>query len=517
MTTVHQFGPFRLDADAKILFRGAEPVALGQRAVALLRLLLEREGAPVSKEALIEAAWPGLAIEDSNLTVQIAALRRVFAEVAGDAAWIETLPRRGYRYAGPLAAAVDSPAEADARKSPPLALPDKPSVAALPFSNFSGDPEQEYFADGMVEDIVAGLSRIKWLFVAARNSSLRYKGKAVDVKRVGRELGVRYLPQGSLRKDGNRVRISAQVIEAGTGGHIWAERYDRPLDDIFALQDEIALSVVGAIEPSLRRAEVERVKRKRPDSLDAYDLVLRAQPDAYSGMPEGATRALTLLEGALALDPTYALAHAFAAMCRHNLFLRAGLHEENRAASIRHAQAAIAHGRDDALALTFAGFSIGMDGHDHAAAFAAFEAALAVSPSSALTYILGGVILGWAGQAERAIEWGKRALRLSPFDPWAFAAFHALMLGHFHRERYEEAADAAYKAVTSNPGHSISHMLLAAPLAKLGRLEESKIAAARVLELQPAFRYGRQFSGVDCAPALAASLSEALGAAGLPE
>jgi TolB-like protein len=517
MATIHEFGPFRIDAGAEMLFRGAEPVALGQRAVALLRLFLERAGAPVSKEALIEAAWPGLAIEDSNLTVQIAALRRVFAEVAGGAAWIETLPRRGYRYVGPLVAAADPDAEADAGKSPALALPDKPSVAALPFSNLSGDPEQEYFAEGMVEDIVAGLSRIKWLFVAARNSGRLYRGNAVDVKRAGRELGVRYLLRGSLRKDGDRIRISTQLIEAETGGHLWAERYDRPLDDIFALQDEIALSVVGAIEPSLRRAEVERVKRKRTDSLDAYDLVLRAQPDVYSGMPDGATKALILLESALALDTVYALAHAFAAMCRHNLFLRAGLREEDRAASIRHAQAAIAHGQDDALALTFAGFSIGMDGHDRAAAFAAFEAALAVSPSSALTYILGGVVLGWTGQAERAIAWGERAMRLSPFDPWAFAAFHALMLGHFHRGRYEEAASAAYKAVQFNPGHSISHMLLAAPLAKLGRLEESKVAASRVLELQPAFRYSRQFSGVDCAPALAASLGEALATAGLPE
>jgi TolB-like protein len=517
MPIIRQFGPFRLDADAETLFRGAEPIALGQRAVALLRLLLERAGAPVSKDALIEGAWPGLAIEDSNLTVQIAALRRVFEDVAGGAVWIETLPRRGYRYVGPPVATAEPSAEVDSQKSPIIALPDKPSIAALPFSNLSGDPEQEYFAEGMVEDIVAGLSRIKWLFVAARNSGLPYKGKAADVKRAGRELGVRYLLQGSLRKDGNRVRISTQMIEAETGGHLWAERYDRPLDDIFALQDEIALSVVGAIEPSLRRAEVERVKRKRPGSLDAYDLVLRAQPDVYSGMPEEATKALTLLESALALEPTYALARAFAAMCHHNLFLRAGLLEENRAASIHHARAAIAYGQDDALALTFAGFSIGMDGHDHAAAFAAFEAALAVSPSSALTYILGGVILGWAGQAERAIEWGERAMRLSPFDPWAFAAFHALMLGHFQHGRYEEAAGAAYKAVQANPAHSISHLLLAAPLAKLGRLEESKAAAARVLELQPAFRYSRQFSGVDCAAALAASLGEALRAAGLPE
>ena len=506
MAKILRFGPFRLDADAAILFRGAEPIALGQRAVALLRLLLERAGAPVSKDALIEAAWPGLAIEESNLTVQVAALRKVLEEASGGAAWIETLPRRGYRYVGPAVAADDRPAGAD-----------KPSVAVLPFVNLSGDPEQDYLADGMVEDIVAGLSRIKWLFVVARASSLTYKERDLDLARAGRELGVRYLLRGSLRRDGKRVRVSAQMLEAQTGGHLWAERYDRPFDDIFALQDEIALSVVGEIEPSLRRAEVERVKRKRPDNLDAYDLVLKSQPDVYSGMPERVAKALLLLEQAFALDPTYALAHAFAAMCHHCLFLRAGLSEKSRAASLQHAQAAILHGQDDALALTFAGFSIGMDGHYHAAAFAAFDAALAVSPSSAVTYILGSVILAWAGEAERAVQWGERSLRLSPFDPWAFAAYHALMLGRFHRERYEEAANAAYKAVLSNPGHSISYMMLSAALAKLGRLEEAKAAAVRVLELQPGFRYGRQFSGVGCAPSLASSLGKALRETGLPE
>jgi TolB-like protein/tetratricopeptide (TPR) repeat protein len=517
MTTIHKFGPYRLDVDSQILFCGAEPTVLGQRAIALLRLLLERAGAPVSKDALIEAAWPGLAIQDSNLTVQIAALRRVFEEVAGGAGWIETLPRRGYRYVGPPVLADDPPAKANKQASPALALPDKPSVAVLPFPNLSGDPEQEYFADGMVEDIIAGLSRIKWLFVVARNSTFTYKGRAVDVKQVGRDLGVRYVLEGSVRKAADRVRITGQLIDATTGAHVWAARYDSKFGDIFALQDEIALSVVGAIEPSLRRAEVERVSRKRPDSLDAYDLVLRSQSDVYSGMPERVTTALPHLVSALALDPTYALAHAFTAMCHHCLFLRAGLHEENRAASIRHAEAAIVYGQDDALALTFAGFSIGMDGHDHAAAFAAFEAALAVSPSSAQTYILGSVILGWAAESERAIAWGERGMRLSPFDPWAFAAFHSLTLGYFRDGRYEEAASAAHKAVQSNPGHSISYMLLAAALAKLGRLDAAKAAAARVLELQPAFRYSRQFSGVDCAPALAAALSEALRAAGLPE
>ena len=398
-----------------------------------------------------------------------------------------------------------------------LTLPDKPSIAVLPFQNMSGDPDQQYFVDGMIDDIITCLSRIKWLFVIARNSSFTYKGRAVDVKQVGRELGVRYVLEGSARKLADRVRIIGQLVDAASGAHVWADRYDRKTDDIFALQDEIALSVVGAIEPSLRRAEVERVKRKRPDSLDAYDLVLRAQPDVDSGMPDRATTALVLLERALELEPNYASAHAFAAMCHHNRFLRAGLHEEDRATSIRHAQAAIAYGQDDALALTFAGFSIGMDAHDRRSAFTAFDAALAISPSTALTHILGSVVLSWDGQADRAIEWGERGLRLSPFDSWAFAAHGSVMLGHFQHGRYEQAANAAYKAVQSNPGHSINHVLLAASLAKLGQVDAAKAAAARVLELHPTFRYSRQFSGVDCAPALAAPLNEALRVAELPE
>ena len=401
--------------------------------------------------------------------------------------------------------------------APTLPLPDKPSIAVLPFQNMSGDPEQEYFADGMVEDIITGLSRIKWLFVIARNSTFTYKNRAIDVKQVGRELGVRYVLEGSVRRVADRVRITGQLIDAVSGAHVWAERYDRKSNDIFALQDEITLSVVGAIEPSLRLAEIERVKRKRPDSLDAYDLVLQAQPDVFSGMPDRATKALALLDRALALNSNYALAHAFAAMSYHNRFLRAGLHEQDRTASVHHAQAAMAYGQDDALALTFAGFSIGMDANDRSSAFAAFDAALALSPSSALTYYCGSAIFGWGGEAERAIEWAERGIRLSPFDPWRFAAYHALTLGNFHRGRYQEAADSAYKAVQANPGHSISRMLLAATLVKVGRLDEAKAAAAHVLELQPTFRYSKQFSGVNCAPALATSLGEALRETGLPE
>ena len=272
-TGIYQFGPFRLDPKAGILYRGADPTMLGQRAVALLRLLLEHEGVPVGKDALVQAGWGGLAVADNNLTVQIAALRRVLGDAADGGGWIETLARRGYRYIGPAVTIHGPDDQSTARAVSALALPEKPSVAVLPFANLSGDPEQDYFADGMVDDIITGLARIKWLFVIARNSTLVFKNRAVDVKQVGRDLGVRYVLEGSVRKAGDSVRVTAQMIDASTGAHVWAERFDRRSDDIFALQDEIALSAVGAIAPSVRKAEIERVKRKRPDSLDAYDLV----------------------------------------------------------------------------------------------------------------------------------------------------------------------------------------------------------------------------------------------------
>lgn len=513
---IYQFGPFRLDPAAGILYRGDEPTMLGRRAVALMRRLLEDARAPVSKDALVEAGWGQLTVADNNLTVQIAALRRVLAKEDAER-WIETIPRRGYRYVGPAVVPNIRETPAVSRAAPALALPEKPSVAVLPFSNLSGDPEQEYFADGIVDDIITGLARVKWLFVIARNSSFAYKGRIVDVKQVGRELGVRYVLEGSVRRSGGSVRVIGQMIDASTADHIWAERYDRSSADIFAIQDEIALSAVGAIAPSVRKAEIERVRRKRPESLDAYDLVLQARPDIDSGMPQQVTGALTLLERAIALEPTYALAHGNAAMCHHRLFLRAGLQEANRTASIRHARSAIIHGQDDAAALTLAGFSLGMDGHDRGAAFTALEAALAISPSSALTYILGSVILGWGGDAERAIEWSEHGMRLSPFDPWTFAAFDAQAMSHLLRGRYEDGCRAAYKSVQANPAHSITYVQLAAALAKLGRLEEARAAAARVLELQPSFRYGRQFAGVNCAPELASILGSALRDAGLPE
>ncbi|WP_232077483.1 winged helix-turn-helix domain-containing protein [Variovorax sp. PBL-E5] len=495
--------------------RGNRPTALGPRAAALLQRLLEQAGQPVSKEALIDAAWPGLVVEESNLTVQIAALRKVLGE-AGGAAWIETLPRRGYRYVGPPISLAPTAALPD--DPPALGTSDKPSVAVLPFADLCGDGEQAYFADGMVDDIVNGLSRIRWLFVIARSSTLKYRQQSVvDAMQAGRELGVRYLLLGSVRRASDRIRIACQLVEAASGVQVWSERYDRALSDVFDLQDEVAIAVVGAMEPTLRQAEARRVRRKRPDSLHAYEIVLQAQADVFSGMPEPSTRALGLLGRALALEPGYALAHAYAAMCYHNRFLRGGLDEADREASIGHARSAMANGQDDALALTFAGFSMGMDAHDRAAASAAFDAALAISPSSALTYILGSVVFGWSGQVQRAIEWGEKGLRLSPFDGWAFAAWHSIVLGQFASGRFDAAAEAATRAIQANPAHSISYMLQAAALAGLGRIDDARKAAATVMNLQPNFRYGRQFAGVDCELALAAALGVALVAAGLQE
>ena len=396
------------------------------------------------------------------------------------------------------------------------AIPDRPSIAVLPFHNLSADPEQEYFADGMVEDIITGLSRIRWLFVIARNSSFTYKGRAVDVKRVGRELGVRYVLGGSVRKFGKRVRVTAQLIEVETGVHVWAERYDRPLDNVFALQDEIALSAVGAIEPSLRDAEIARVKRKRPENLDAYDFVLRALPHLSAAMPEQARIAAPLLERALALEPGYGLAHGYLAWCLEVLFVRGGLDPEVAAAAVRHAHAAIAHGHDDATALALGAFTIALVEHDRPAAIEAFETALALSPSCGIACIFGSVAMGWSGEAERALEWGARALRISPFDRVNYSAHQALALGHFTNRRYEESANAARRAAQGNPGFSIMHMLLAASLAAQGRVAEANAAAARVLALQPNFAIERHCAGFAVPAVLAVPLVEACRAAGLP-
>lgn len=505
-----QFNDLSIDADRRELRGPHGVIHVEPQVFDLLFYFANNTNRVISKDELIERIWKGRAISDAALNSRINSVRRAIGDTGKQQAVIRTIPRRGFLFAAEVTTPRVVPGQ------PKLALPDKPSIAVLPFDNMSGDPQQEYFADGVVEDIITGLARIKWLFVIARNSSFTYKGKAVDVKWIGHELGVRYVLEGSFRKADQRVRISTQLIEAETGVHLWAERYDRRLEDIFALQDEITLSVVGAIEPNLRDAEIARVERKRPDNLDAYDLVLRAIPHVYVAMPEQASRAVPLLERALALEGDYAAAHGLLAWCHEILFMRAGFREDDRIAAIRHARAAVTHGRDDATALSTGAFVIGMVEHDRPAALDALERAQALSPSSANTLFAGCVVQAYAGNAERAMEWAKLALRVSPNDRLTYVAHNVLALGHILLGQFDEAAHAARLAVQSNPDFSVCYSLLAAALAELGQVEPAKAAARQVMALQPSFSSHEFCAGADAVPALANALTQAWRRAGLP-
>jgi len=399
-----------------------------------------------------------------------------------------------------------------------LPLPDKPSIAVLPFANMSGDPEQEYFADGMVEEIITALSRIRWLFVIARNSSFTYKGQAVDVKQVSRELGVRYVLEGSVRKGGNRLRITGQLIDALSGAHLWADRFDGELEDVFELQDKIAISVAGVIEPTLRQAEIERARRKRPDSLDAYDLYLRALPYASTPMPEDADKALALLGKAIELEPDYAAAHAIISWCHEARYLRGGMQEETRLAALHHARLAIAGGSDDAAALAVAGFVIAVCGHDYETALSAFDRSFALSGSLAFAFGFSSLVHAWKGDDAIAVEQANRAIRLSPFDPLIYLPYIALAYAHFAAGRFEEMVAAASLASQANPRFTPPLILHAAALGCLNRKEEAKAVLQRLLKLQPRLTVATAvLSARYVDPENIAALGNALRRAGLPD
>ena len=407
--------------------------------------------------------------------------------------------------------------ETDASATPPrLALPDKPSIAVLPFQNMSGDPEQDYFADGMVEDIVTGLSRIKWLFVIARNSSFVYKGKAIDVRRAGRELGVRYLVEGGVRKAGQRLRVTAQLVEAETGAHLWADKFDGGLNDVFDFQDRITDSVVGIVEPSVRRSEIERSRRKRPESLDAYDLYLRALPLMATISVADAPAAAALLRDALKLDPNLAVGHAYLSWCHQIVFAHGGFREADRIAGLEHARAATANSVDDATALAVGAMVIGLLGKNVAAALDAIERALSFNPSSATALYFGSQLYAASGNSVRGAEYAGRALRLSPFDPLLYVAHIARGTSALQEDRYEECAAWFGKCAEANPKFGMIVIAQAQALALAGRMEEAKAALAQGLKLEPTASI-RTIHELGCIPALEEKMIRGARMLGLPD
>jgi TolB-like protein/class 3 adenylate cyclase/tetratricopeptide (TPR) repeat protein len=370
---------------------------------------------------------------------------------------------------------------------PALALPDKPSIAVLPFSNMSGDAEQEYFADGIVEDIITGLSRMTWLFVIARNSSFTYKGKAVDIKQVGRELGVRYVLEGSVRKAGNRVRITGQLIDASTGTHLWADRFDGSLEDIFDLQDEVTTSVIGAISPKLEQAEIERAKRKPTEKMAAYDYYLRGMANIYQGTKQANIEALQNFQRAISIDENFATAYGMCAYCYVWRKANGWVADRGQEAveAERLARTAARLGPDDAPALCQAGFALAFVVGDLEDGAALIDRALVLNTNLAAAWRFSGYVRVFLGEPDLAIDHLERAVRLSPLDPLIFIVQNGIVLAHFFAGRYGEAFSWAQKTLRQNPNYSAAVIMAAVSAAKAGRHDEMRKAVGRLREIDP--------------------------------
>jgi TolB-like protein len=518
-----------LDPDRRELTRGSEVVSAGPKVFDLLVHLVRNRERVVSKDDLLQAVWDGRIVSESTLTSHINAVRKAIGDSGEEQRLIRTLARKGFRFIGAVEEIRSSDdarspqigfAKPDATSAQPLALPDKPSIAVLPFLNLSGDPEQEYFADGVVEDIISALSHIRWLFVIARNSSFTYKGRAVDVKQVGRELGVRYVLEGSVRNAANRVRITGQLIDATTAAHLWADRFEGTLDDIFALQDQITASVVGAIAPQLERAEIERAKRKPTESLDAYDYYLRGRTNLNQGTREAIAEGLPLFYKAIELDPDFAPAYAMAAWCHFWRKVNGWMTDRTQemAEGTRLARRAVELGKDDAVALTRGGHALAHFEGDLDGSIALVDRALALDPNLAAAWFLGGFLRTERGDPDQAIEFFTRAMRFSPLDPEMFRMQAGMALAHLLAGRFESASSWAEKAYRDLPSFLLVVAIIAASHALAGRMDDAKRAMQHVRRLDPALRISNLADWLPIRrPEHLATLAEGLRQAGLPE
>lgn len=528
------FEDFVLDPDRRELTRAAERIAVGPQVFDLLLHLVANRDHVVSKDDLLQAVWGGRIVSESTLTSHINAVRKALGDSGEEQRLIRTVARKGFRFAAnvrdtPGSGLPDiSPATSHQSihetptheaPAPPLPLPDKPSIAVLPFLNLSGDPEQDYFTDGVVEDVITALSRLRWLFVIARNSSFAYKGRAVDVRQAGRDLGVRYLLEGSVRRAAARVRITGQLVDATTGINLWAERFEGTLDDIFALQDQLATSVVGAIAPQLERAEIERAKRKPTENLNAYDYYLRGMAHVHQGTRGDIDAALPLFDQAIRLDPEFASAYGAAAWCHFWRKVNGWMTDRSDIAEgARLARRAVELGQDDAVALTRGGHALAHLTGDLDGGLALLDRAQMLNPNLAVAWFLGGYLRVWSGDPEGAIGHFTHAMRLSPLDPEMYRMQAGMAAAHLFARRFDAASSWADKSFRNLPSFLMVIGVITASHALAGRIDEARRAAQRLRELDPDLRIStlRDWLSIH-RPEDLAVFADGLRRAGLPE
>lgn len=467
-----RFGPFRLDLLRRELWQGDKLLPLGERALDILCLLVSARGDVVSKDELMAKVWPGIVVEENNIQVHVSALRKALAGTTDGQALLVTVPGRGYRFVGVQPGDQPSPLPHQPEHPP---LPDKPSIAVLPFINLSGDVEQEYFADGIAEDIITALGRFRWFFVIARNSSFTYKGKAIDVKQVARELGVRYVLEGSVRRSANRVRISVQLIDANAGTQIWGDRFDRELVDLFAVQDEITEQVAGAIEPELLKAEGGRAVARPRGNLSAWDLVRQGTWHFHQLTEPTHQRALQLFREAARFAPDLAEAQMWVSRAATGVAAYGWCRDPDAILreSLAAALAAVRRDEKDAyshFALAMTQVFLG----NLVEAIRAAEKAIELSPSFALAHVGLGMGLLYSGRPEEAIEPIARGLRLNPFDPQNSHWFRIQALALYFSGQKEQALAAAQRALKARPGWPLTLETAAFCHAALGRMEEAR-------------------------------------------
>lgn len=477
-------GPFVLDPQAEMLLRDRTPLPLGRRAVGVLRMLVAHAGDVVTKEDLLSGVWGGLAVEEGNLTAQVAALRRALSQAPGGVGWIETLPRRGYRFVGP----VDAPMQAGASNAPaPIAADGMPSLAVLTFRVLGAAPVATHMADGIAEDIVSSLAGLPELTVISRGSTHRLRSPELDLAQIGRELGVRYLVSGSIRQTGDRLRVIAELVEAANGAIVTSRVQEVAPDAIFSAHDDIVAAIVRALVPRIRDEELRRIRLKPPESMLAYDLVVQARGLMHRLDRESFDTAQPLLDRAMADDPGYAPAYALAAEL-HSLHLAQGWATDRQATQQkikRYAQMSVQQDPNDPRGLAWSAHASAMFHRDYDTAMTQFARALERAPSHAEAWMWSSVTLSFIGEADEAVARGERALRLSPRDWFGFRFLSTLCLAHYTAGRYAEAARWGRAALAENPRYFSNVGYTAAALVGCGELEQARSLALDWCAMHP--------------------------------